>query len=207
MQLRDGDRQQATGHLRQASALRPVGGQMISAVDFLAGMLRGQPVGQRQDVAGRRAPANAHAVALVHDGRASGTGQRQQAGLIQAQRGNEVLVTGHASQQLDQHGTANHAFLDRARTLLQGNLQRQDLAHELAGRAHVVGQAARLHRMARHQPHNWPSWTSETDIDAPVPMLRMYCRCTGDTLRSTARLRSVGGASRCSSARINGAGV
>ena len=34
--------------------------------------------------------------------------------------------------------------------------------------------------------------TMEIDIDASVPMLRMYCRCTGETLRSAAKLRSSG---------------
>ena len=32
----------------------------------------------------------------------------------------------------------------------------------------------------------------EIDIEAMVCMLRMYCRCTGDTLRKAARLRSSG---------------
>ena len=50
----------------------------------------------------------------------------------------------------------------------------------------MVGQAPWLHGVARHQPHKRPSCTSDTDIDAPVPMLRMYCRWTGETLRSTA---------------------
>ncbi len=34
--------------------------------------------------------------------------------------------------------------------------------------------------------------TMEMDIDASVPMLRMYCRCTGETLRKAEKLRSTG---------------
>ena len=41
-------------------------------------------------------------------------------------------------------------------------------------------------------PQSWPLMTSETDIEASVPMFFMYCRCTGDTARRPAKLRSVG---------------
>src|SRR3954449_4611279 len=39
-------------------------------------------------------------------------------------------------------------------------------------------------------PHSSPSWSSETDMEAAVPMLRMYSRWTGETLRRTAKPRS-----------------
>lgn len=151
MELRDRHRQQATGHVGQARGRRPVGGEMIGAVHLLPGVLVGQPVSQGQHLAGGRALPHAHAVPLVHDGRASRAGQGQQAGLIVAQRSHELFVPGHPCQQLDQHRATGHAFLDRARALLQRDLQRQDLAHELTGRTHVVRQAARLHRVAGHQ--------------------------------------------------------
>ncbi|MNV35332.1 hypothetical protein D3C71_1267780 [compost metagenome] len=57
------------------------------------------------------------------------------------------------------------------------------------------------------RPHSSPSHSTETDIDAPVPMLRMYCRCTGETLRSMAGPRSVGGASAIAGTRTSGTGV
>ena len=95
MQLRNGHRQQAAGDVGQVRGRRPVGCQVIGAVGFLAGLLRGQPVRQGQHVAGRRALANTQAIALVHDRRA---GQRQQAGLVLAQGRHEVLVAGHATQ-------------------------------------------------------------------------------------------------------------
>ena len=42
------------------------------------------------------------------------------------------------------------------------------------------------------RPHSRPPRRSETDIEAGVPMLRMYSRWTGETLRSAAKLRSSG---------------
>ncbi len=41
-------------------------------------------------------------------------------------------------------------------------------------------------------PQSSPRTTMETDMEAWVPMLRMYCRCTGETLRRAAKLRSSG---------------
>ncbi len=40
------------------------------------------------------------------------------------------------------------------------------------------------------RPQSLPSTSTETDMVAAVPMLRMYSRCTGDTDRSTERPRS-----------------
>ncbi len=88
----------------------------------------------------------------MNDRRAGRAGQRQQAGLVLAQGRHEVLVAGHATQQLDQYRAPRDALFDRTRPLLQRDLQRQDLAHELAGGTHVVGQAPWLHGVARHQP-------------------------------------------------------
>ena len=42
------------------------------------------------------------------------------------------------------------------------------------------------------RPHSSPSRRIEIDMEASVPMLRMYSRWTGDTLRSTESLRSSG---------------
>ena len=41
-------------------------------------------------------------------------------------------------------------------------------------------------------PHSRPSTTMDSDMEARVPMFRMYCRCTGDTLRRAAKLMSSG---------------
>ncbi len=39
-------------------------------------------------------------------------------------------------------------------------------------------------------PHSRPPMTMDTDMEAQVSMLRMYSRCTGDTLRRKAWDRS-----------------
>ena len=46
------------------------------------------------------------------------------------------------------------------------------------------------------RPHSRSPSMTEIDMEAGVPMLRMYSRCTGDTLRSTEKLRSRGSAAR-----------
>ena len=67
------------------------------------------------------------------------------------------------------------------------------LAEMLAGDArlerHVPRARALWHEI---RPQSLPLTTIDTDMDAGVPMLRMYSRCTGETLRSTAKLRSSG---------------
>lgn len=151
MQLRNGHCQQAAGYIGQVRGRRPVGGKVVGAVGFLPGLPGSQPIGQGQHVAGRWALTHAHAVALVHDGSPGRAGQRQQAAFVLAQGRHEFFVAGHAAQQLDQYRATRDAFFNRERALLQCNLQRQDLAHELAGGTHVVGQAAWLHGVAGHQ--------------------------------------------------------
>jgi hypothetical protein len=47
----------------------------------------------------------------------------------------------------------------------------------------------------------------DTDIDARVPMLRMYSRCTGDTLRSAEYVRSSACGPRTPSRKAMGTGV
>lgn len=42
------------------------------------------------------------------------------------------------------------------------------------------------------RPQSRPSTTTETDMEAAVPMLRMYSRWIGDTLRSVESDRSIG---------------
>jgi len=42
------------------------------------------------------------------------------------------------------------------------------------------------------RPHSRPSSTSDSDIDAATPMFAMYSRCSGDTDRSAAWVRSSG---------------
>ena len=52
----------------------------------------------------------------------------------------------------------------------------------------VTRRGARLWQEIR--PHSSPSIRMEIDMDAPVPMLRMYSRCTGETWRSPTSDRS-----------------
>ena len=54
----------------------------------------------------------------------------------------------------------------------------------------ATGQGVSLWHEIR--PHSLPLTISDTDIDASVFMLRMYCRWIGETLRSAANDRSLG---------------
>ena len=47
----------------------------------------------------------------------------------------------------------------------------------------------------------------DTDMDARVPMLRMYSRCTGDTLRRPASERSIVRAASAASTGTSGTGT
>ena len=79
------------------------------------------------------------------------------------------------------------------------DLQRQQPAQVLAGRAGLERQVrAARGRGRRSGPTAGRATTMDTDIEASVPMLRMYSRCTGETLRSareaTGRARAASGA-------------
>ena len=69
---------------------------------------------------------------------------------------------------------------------------RQDLAQLLAGGALVEARARRASAWWQEiNPHSRPLTISDTDIEARVPMLRMYCRWIGETLRKAANDRSL----------------
>jgi len=57
------------------------------------------------------------------------------------------------------------------------------------------------------RPHSLPSITMDTDMDASVPMLRMYSRCTGETLRNWACDRSMPEGASVRSSLRSGTGV
>jgi hypothetical protein len=78
----------------------------------------------------------------------------------------------------------------RLRVALARDLLRDDAAQELTPPAGV--DQPRLAVVAGDQTPEPPSTTSDTDIEAQVPMLRMYSRWIGETLRRPQPPRSSG---------------
>ena len=100
----------------------------------------------------------------------------------------------HAGEQAALDPLQRHAPAGLVRALLLGgDLEREDLAEEVAGGPDLERHGAAASLLWQEiRPQSSPSRRIEIDIEAAVPMLRMYSRWTGETLRRTAKLRSSG---------------
>ena len=107
----------------------------------------------------------------------------------------EVLLLGHEAEEPGLDRPEAQALLGLGAALLGGELEGEDAGEEVAGVAGLERHAARRRALWQEiRPHSAPSTRIDTDIDAIVPMLRMYSTCTGETLRRIDWLRSRGSA-------------